>query len=194
MHRNTKGKFLLLFLIACFGFNIPAIAQPVYQDITDSIPLVHTYGPQGIINELGGGVSFRDFNMDGYDDLSFPSRAGDSLYIYQNDGVGSFNRVVVLPTGSDTMEIKNVLWVDIDNDGDRDLFLTIYGAPDKLFLNDNGTFIDISSTAGLNSGSILSFAAACADYDLDGYVIFLLPTEIFLRLISVIIYIATTAI
>ncbi|NNF01333.1 MAG: hypothetical protein HKN22_01475, partial [Bacteroidia bacterium] len=87
----------LLYLLLCFVFvyGSDSYGQPLYTEITDSIPIIHTYCPPTELNELGGGVSFRDFDMDGLDDLSFPSHLGDSLYMFKNLGNGNFSRVFV---------------------------------------------------------------------------------------------------
>jgi enediyne biosynthesis protein E4 len=56
---------------------------------------------------------------------------------------------------------------DIDNDGDRDVFLCNYG-PNRLYRNNgDGTFADISSKAGIDRPS-WSSGGAFLDYDNDG--------------------------
>ena len=56
---------------------------------------------------------------------------------------------------------------DIDNDGDPDVFLCNYG-PNVLYLNNgNGTFRDISKSAGIDRPG-WSSGGAFLDYDNDG--------------------------
>ncbi len=58
---------------------------------------------------------------------------------------------------------------DVDNDGDLDLFVTRYEAPNVLLLNDgNGKFTDASISSGLGAGQRLSVASSMADMDRDG--------------------------
>ena len=62
-----------------------------------------------------------------------------------------------------------ILWSDIDNDGDQDLFITYRLAPNKMFRNDNGSFVDVSATCGINQGARKSYGACFGDYDKDGF-------------------------
>jgi hypothetical protein len=61
-----------------------------------------------------------------------------------------------------------VTFVDIDNDGDKDLFVLAFG-PNVLYLNNgDNTFTDITDLSGLGGGDRRSTAAAWADYNNDG--------------------------
>jgi hypothetical protein len=58
--------------------------------------------------------------------------------------------------------------VDLDNDGDLDLFLAVErNTPNRYLRNDSGTFVDASVTPLNDSG--LSLGLAVGDYDSDGY-------------------------
>ena len=58
--------------------------------------------------------------------------------------------------------------VDVDNDGDLDLYVCVYDQPNLLFINQgDGTFEENAKTWGIDfSGA--SVMMAFADYDLDG--------------------------
>ena len=58
-------------------------------------------------------------------------------------------------------------WADYDGDGDLDLFIGFRGAPDRLYRNDRGNFIDVAAEVGLVIDEETR-AAAWGDYDLDG--------------------------
>ncbi len=64
---------------------------------------------------------------------------------------------------------QSAVWLDIDNDGNLDLFIANENSPSQLFLNKgDGTFVDISHQAGIDRTAI-SKAVVSADYDNDGY-------------------------
>ena len=118
---------------------------------------------------LGAGVSFVDFNGDYIDDLSFADHEGDlRFYIGQGDESGFLEVDLDLPDYP--LEAKMVLWGDIDNDGDQDLFVTYRLAANKLYLNNgNMDFADVSATCGISLASRKSYGACFGDYNSDGF-------------------------
>ena len=58
-------------------------------------------------------------------------------------------------------------FADYDNDGDLDLFVGFDGKPNRLYRNDQGTFADVASAAGV-ADSRPTRAAAWGDFDADG--------------------------
>ncbi|MGB2134447.1 MAG: CRTAC1 family protein [Flavobacteriales bacterium] len=115
---------------------------------------------------LGTGVSFADFNGDGLDDLTFGHHDGVlSFYAGNGDGFDPIDLGLELPIA----EAKGVLWADIDNDGDQDLFVAYRFAPNKLWLNDGEMgFEDVSSSCGIAQDNRRSFGPAFGDFDRDG--------------------------
>jgi hypothetical protein len=114
----------------------------------------------------GCGVSFYDFNNDGLDDLSFAGLDTD-IRLFENIG-GSFIEIESIPNSD---EAKHILWADIDNDGDADLFVSKYQAQCRLYLNDgDGSLTDITEQCGLplNTGQE-NYGACFGDYDRDGF-------------------------
>jgi hypothetical protein len=59
-------------------------------------------------------------------------------------------------------------WADYDNDGDLDLFVGFRGAPDRLYRNDDGVFVDVASEVGL-ANEPETRVAAWGDVDGDGH-------------------------
>jgi hypothetical protein len=57
-------------------------------------------------------------------------------------------------------------WADYDEDGDLDLFVGFRGAPDRLYRNDDGTFVDAAEVGLAEEAE--TRAAAWGDYDADG--------------------------
>ena len=96
---------------------------------------------------LGGGISFFDFDMDGWDDLTITQEEGRPVLFFKNNN-GQF---VQVDLGlNDTLENKTAQWVDFDNDGDYDLFTTSILDDNRLYEN-NGEmqFSNITASAGI---------------------------------------------
>jgi hypothetical protein len=58
-------------------------------------------------------------------------------------------------------------WADYDLDGDLDLFVGFRGAPNRLYRNDDGIFVDVAADVGL-ADEPETRASAWGDYDSDG--------------------------
>lgn len=156
MKKTTQ--FLIYFLSA---ISLPA---QNFVNIAGSLNLNESFGQNG---HYGGGVSFVDFNGDGWDDLSFGTQAGDSiLFLINEEGV--FKKIPSVVPHTD--ESKQLLWADYDNDGDKDLFVAGYDSPNRLYQNDgNLHFTDVTEAAGLPVENELTFGACFGDYNGDGW-------------------------
>jgi len=142
--------------------SVAAFAQMVDVSNFMNLSTDHTGG------FLGAGVSFADFNGDRIDDLSFAHHQG-SLRFFEGTGNEDGFLEVDLDLPAYAAEAKMILWSDIDNDGDQDLFITYRLAPNKMFRNDKGSFVDVSATCGINQGARKSYGACFGDYDKDGF-------------------------
>lgn len=158
-------KRYLTFLITVFIFSASS------QTFTD---LASSQGITFIQNSpytWGNGMSFFDFNEDGWDDLTFPSNT-DSIFIYENV-FGSY--VQIFPSIYAPGDVRQICWVDYDNNGDLDLFVTFDGAGMRLYRNDgNFQFSDHTAIAGFDDspfrGSGFAFSDPDGDNDLDVYI------------------------
>lgn len=144
-----------------FLFSSVAFAQTTFTDMG--------YQFQGDINVedsfYGCGVSFFDFNQDGWDDLSFAMNGENPRFFENNAGIFTQVDLGIENTG----ESKQVMWVDIDNDGDSDVFIPNRFGPFRLFRNDDFTFVEISETAGFPQDDLHeSFGSSWCDFDRDG--------------------------
>ena len=63
---------------------------------------------------------------------------------------------------------KGAFWGDFDNDGYDDLYVTTYGTNKLYHNNGNGTFTDVTTTAGVGDTGA-GFGATWGDFDEDGY-------------------------
>ncbi len=137
-------------------------AQPGFNDKTAAYQIVHTYGS----GMSGGGVSLCDFNGDGKDDISLGSSRGQVIQFYENKGA-SLQRLDLLPSFKE--EIKSLLWADLDNDGDKDLFVCVFEGHNRLFENKgNLDLLDITEQSGISLDPYTSFGACIGDYNRDG--------------------------
>lgn len=113
----------------------------------------------------GIGMAFYDFDNDGWDDLTFPTQF-DSISFYRNVN-GSF-----VNTGSYLYapgSVRQILWVDLSNDGILDLCVSYADIGVRLYENDGSfNFTDITIGSGISTVISDSYGISCADPDLDG--------------------------
>lgn len=122
------------------------------------------------INEgtsFGNGLSFYDFNRDGWDDLTLANGADEPQFYVNNNGTLELTTLNILI--QPTEQIEAILWVDYDNDGDADLFTSQRGGRIQLWNNDGEfNFTDVSVEADLEQGNWDWWGASFCDYDHDG--------------------------
>ncbi len=107
-----------------------------------------------------------DFNGDGVDDLSIAHHLGD-LQFYTGNGEGFVPFELQIPAYA--YEAKCILWADIDNDGDQDLFITYRLAANRLYINEGDLeFTDVSDNCGIDQTNRRSYGACFGDYNNDG--------------------------
>ena len=152
-------------LLFIFGvFSVMGHAQVMFQDQASTLGIDQHYG-NGF---LGGGISFYDYNQDGWDDITISSETGSDIYFFKNVG-GTFEREFLTIDGG-SLQTKQLVWVDFDNDGDLDFFAASDEGLNKLFSNNgDNTFTDITAGSGLPPVPYDTFGGAWGDYDNDGF-------------------------
>jgi enediyne biosynthesis protein E4 len=134
-------------------------------------------GVKYLIETMGGGGGFIDYNNDGLLDIylvcysqtqqSDPAAKLKDV-LYRNNGDGTFTDVTEAAGISNSMMGMGLAVGDFNNDGFADIYITGYGAS-KLYRNSGqGTFTDITAQAGVNNKG-WGASAAWFDYDNDGY-------------------------
>ena len=152
-------RVFILFLI----FSNITNAQLSFDDVASQIGVDYSYGD----SVFGGGVSFADFDNDGWDDLTFASEEGSEIYFFKNND-GVFN-LVTFNGIFNTSKAKQVIWVDYDNDGDKDFFVTALEGKNSFYMNNGDmNFTDISTTIGIFQTDLFSYGASFGDIDNDG--------------------------
>ena len=153
----------------------------VFTDVTAAagIDFVHENGARDgklLPETMGGGVAFFDYDNDGDQDLFFvngtmwPGEPGPAAThrLYANDGNGSFTDVTVAAGLNVSSYGMGPAADDIDGDGDLDLFIAGVNG-DRMYRNDDGVFVDVSSSCGIDDGpGHWSSSAGFFDADGDG--------------------------
>lgn len=179
-----------------FSLTLVLPSWPVFASIPEFSDVASVSGVDHPGTGLfGGGAAWIDFNNDGYADLFVPngdsggpsvfSPGGGANRLYQNNQDGGFTEIAVQANVEMlSRTCTGAVVGDVNNDGFDDIFVTC-GTPttstdpapyipleqNALLLNKgDGTFEDISATAGLLTPNERnpSYAAAFGDLDNDG--------------------------
>ena len=173
---------MLRILLASIGLAATFSAFPLFENIGPRAGLDFrlTSGSASkayILESMGGGVGFIDYDRDGWVDVFLVNgstleseRLGNNTAtsrLFRNNHDGTFTDV------TDKAGVRTSHWGmgvcsgDVNNDGFEDLYLANYG-PNVLFLNrGDGTFREFTKESGTDDAA-WSSSCAFADYDRDG--------------------------
>lgn len=169
-----RSFYLLAF--CAFAFPLAPSAQVVFSEQGQSIGFEHEFKARSV---MGGGAAFFDYDNDGDEDIYVTSGYNQDN-VFRNNGNGTFTKVLAdIGLGSTfNYNTMGVTTGDIDNDGDRDVFVATWerftgseqpDARSLLFLNNgDGTFTEIGQQAGITHEAF-AMGAAFLDYNKDGY-------------------------
>ena len=148
-----------------------------YERTHHLYPFADAAPATGLDNDgKGWAGAFADYDNDGDLDL-YVSNGGSAgsgpNALYRNEGDSGFSNVTEQTGVSDEGNGTGVVFADFDRDGHQDLFIAKggFGPPEanRLFHNNgDGTFADISASAGLDAEQS-SYAPAVGDFDRDGF-------------------------
>lgn len=161
------GYCCKIVLISVFGPLILMGQPTIFTNVAPAMGIQHVYAHSGF---WGAGASFCDFNGDGLEDLTIATNAGQLLAVYQNMNTTRFDPVASQWNLNHLWNTKTVLWVDYDNDGDRDLFASNYDGNVRLYRQEAGQLTDVTANSGIQVDSAAITAACWADFDNDGWI------------------------
>lgn len=134
-----------------------------FTDVTEAA------GLQEPVNSISS--CWADYDNDGWLDV-FVCCERQQNRLYHNNKNGTFNEVAIAAglAGPADFFTKGANWIDFDNDGYQDIFMThLSNESARLYRNDrNGTFTDVSAKMGI-TGPMIGFACWAWDYDNDGW-------------------------
>jgi hypothetical protein len=115
----------------------------------------------------GGGVAAGDLDGDDWPDLIYCG--GEGCAVFRNRRDGTFEDATTRTGLNVPGEARMALIADLDNDGDRDVFLTYARDTNRLFENrGEEKLADVTLRSGLEREGDISGPAVCFDYDNDG--------------------------
>ena len=152
-------------------------------------------GEKHLVETMGGGTAFFDYDNDGNLDIYFVNGAlltvggvsnPDALQpinrLYRNNGDATFSDMTQPAGVGDTGYGIGCCIADYNNDGNRDLFITNFGRNVLYRNNGDGTFTDVTTDAGIVGESHFSAGCAFADYDNDGWLDLVVINYVFVDL------------
>jgi hypothetical protein len=177
--RSLAGLFGASVLLAATGPR-----RIVFEDITvaSGIGFAAENGAspeKRMIETMGSGVGVLDYDKDGKPDLIFVNGGGrpgsieashNRLALYRNLGNNKFEdrTAAARLTGSFDTYGMGVAVADYDNDGYPDLLLTGYPRSVLFHNNGDGTFSNVTESAGVGNQGRWATSAGWFDYDHDG--------------------------
>jgi hypothetical protein len=154
----------------------------VFADVTSAAKITWAHDnlatpEKYLIEAMGGGGAFLDYNQDGWMDIYFIN-SGATPYnkpktpirnaLYQNNGDGTFTDVTDKSGLAGGAYGQGVACGDYNNDGYPDVYATNYGKNALYQNNCDGTFTNVTDKAAVGD-TRWSTSAAFFDYDNDGH-------------------------
>lgn len=179
---KDKTRFLL---IVCLVYMLPLFSVTAIQfvDVTEEagINFQHINGAEGAFHlpeTLGAGGAFFDADNDGFLDIYLvnsgywdkPPTARQAVSaLYRNNRDGTFTDITTAAGVENRGNYgQGAACADYNNDGNVDLYVTNFGANVLYRNNGDGTFTDVTQSAGVGDNG-WSSSACFLDYNLDGH-------------------------
>ena len=185
---RSRRWLLRISALACF-----AIAAAVRAPSSEAVQFVDVAAESGLdfvhanaatdakflIETMGGGAAWLDFDGDGFLDIYLLNSAATEEFdpdglltsvLYRSRGDGTFEDVTAASgAAASGLFGMGVATGDFDNDGDPDMAVTGFGRS-VLYRNEgDGTFRDVTQSAGTTNSGMWGSSAAWFDFDNDGW-------------------------
>jgi len=191
---SSRQAYCWIFACGCLFCVLGAGSSPdvEFSDVTQAVKVDFTQENSAtpnkyLVETMGGGVALLDYDNDGRLDIFFtngaqindpmadgkvPDKSARKFWnrLYHQNADGTFTDVTEKAglTGMPQNHYDMGIAVgDYDNDGFEDIYITGYGGNTLYHNNGNGTFTDVTKTAGVGAGG-WSASAGFFDYDNDG--------------------------
>jgi len=125
--------------------------------------------------------TWSDYDFDGDPDLWIGAGPADGtfgpdfLFVNRNESAPHwFTRITAPPLGTDPQDGQIYNWIDYDNDGDLDTYLTNYigasgvGMVNRLYRNNGGVFVSQAGIGAIVTDAQPSLSSVWQDFDNDG--------------------------
>jgi len=189
---GKAGYWMALCAFGFWGIDSAQIPSIRFTDVTREVGVNFKQENSAtsnkyLIETMGGGVAFLDYDNDGRLDIFFvngayladpvpegklPDKSDPKFWnrLFHQTPDGTFTDVTERAglTGMPQNHYgMGVAVGDYDNDGFEDIYVTGYGGNTLYHNNRNGTFTDVTAKAGVGAGG-WSASAGFFDYDNDG--------------------------
>jgi len=164
----STASFLHLPIDTSMGDAADTLSASSQRGSNPTVTFVNVSKDAGLEGVRGDCFAWGDYNDDGYQDFLIRGNLTSGTRLFHNDGPPNFQFTdVTVEAGID--DRGYAIWGDIDNDGDLDILLADFH--ESLWRNnDDGTFTNITATAGGLLDGAQSESAGWGDYDSDGYI------------------------
>jgi hypothetical protein len=162
-------------LLVTNGYDVsaPPVGQPnrLYRNDDGSLTIV-TEGPLAESMGISSGATWGDYDGDGDLDVFITNQQDENNFLFRNEGDWTFLAVTDAPMTTDGGHSYAAAWIDVDGDGNLDLFVANGGmshlGANRLYRNRGGGEFELITEGDLVTTEAATCGIAWGDYDNDG--------------------------